>query len=408
MRWMKITVVVLIVAIGGYFATGPILNSLKLGLDLQGGVHVVLQAEDPRDGTVSTKDMDQLKAVMRQRVDELGVGETLIQPEGEDRLIIEMPGVDNPDEAVKSIGQTALLEFKTADGKTVLTGQDLKDAQGALDSTTQEPLISLQFNTNGSKVFAELTRKLTDEYRQGDPNRAIGIYLDDKLLTNPNVNEPIPSGQAQISGGFASLDEATNLAALLRGGALPVNVEIIEKRTVGPTLGLDSLEKSKEAMIWGISIVMLLMLVFYRVPGLIADFALVVYAFLLVGVMASLNAVLTLPGIAGVILSIAMAVDCNIIIFERIREEMRAGKTIRASVEAGFDRAIITVMDANVTTLIATAVLYKLGTGPVRGFAVTLSIGIFASILTAIVLTRFLLRAVVATGSIRNPKLFGV
>jgi preprotein translocase subunit SecD len=407
MRWVKILAVVLILAVAGGLAVNPILENLKLGLDLQGGVHVVLLADDPRDGEVSKKDMEQLTAVMRERVDELGVGETVIQPEGDDRLIIELPGVQDPEQAVEAIGRTAYLEFKTSDGETILTGQDLKDAQGALDPTTQEPLINLEFNREGSKVFAEVTTRLTEEYRQQDPRRAIGIYLDDKLLTNPNVNEPIPNGQAQISGGFASLDEAANLAALLRAGALPVNVEIIEKRTVGPTLGIDSLEKSKQAMIWGISIVMLLMLVFYRVPGLIADFALAVYAFLVIGVMVGINAVLTLPGIAGLILSIAMAVDCNIIIFERIREEIRAGKTIRAAVEAGFNRAIITVMDANVTTLIATAVLYKLGTGPVRGFAVTLSIGIFASILTAIILTRFLLREVVATGSIRSPKLFG-
>ncbi|MGI6554178.1 MAG: protein translocase subunit SecD [Bacillota bacterium] len=407
MRWVKILAVVLILAVAGGLAVNPILENLKLGLDLQGGVHVVLLADDPRDGEVSKKDMEQLTAVMRERVDELGVGETVIQPEGDDRLIIELPGVQDPEQAVEAIGRTAYLEFKTSDGETILTGQDLKDAQGALDPTTQEPLINLEFNREGSKVFAEVTTRLTEEYRQQDPRRAIGIYLDDKLLTNPNVNEPIPNGQAQISGGFASLDEAANLAALLRAGALPVNVEIIEKRTVGPTLGIDSLEKSKQAIIWGLLAVMVFMVILYRVPGLIADFALGVYALLVVGVMVGINAVLTLPGIAGLLLSVGMAVDCNIIIFERIREEMRLGKTIRASVDAGFKRAIRTVMDANITTLIAAAVLYQFGTGPVRGFAVTLSIGIFASIITAIVLTRFLLKEIVATGVIRSPKLFG-
>ena len=407
MRWVRITAVVLILSVAGYFAAGPIFDSLKLGLDLQGGVHVVLKADDPRDNEVSQQDMEQLTAVMRERIDELGVGETVIQPEGRERLIIELPGVQNPDEAVEAIGRTAYLEFKTADGETILTGKDLNDAQGALDPSSQQPLISLQFNTEGSRIFAEVTQKLVDEYRYGDPERAIGIYLDEQLLTNPNVNEAIPNGQAQISGGFADLEEAANLAALLRAGALPVNVEIIEKRTVGPTLGLDSLDKSKQALIWSLSIIMLLMLIFYRVPGLIANFALAVYSLVVIGTMVAINAVLTLPGIAGLILSIAMAVDCNIIIFERIREEIASGKTVRAAVEAGFDRAIITVMDANVTTLIAAAVLYKLGTGAVRGFAVTLSIGIFASILTAIVLTRFLLREVVATGSVHNPKLYG-
>jgi preprotein translocase subunit SecD len=407
MRWVKILAVVLILTVAGGLAVNPILKNLKLGLDLQGGVHVVLLADDPRDGEVSKKDMEQLTAVMRERVDELGVGETVIQPEGRDRLIIELPGVQDPEQAVEAIGRTAYLEFKTSDGETILTGQDLKDAQGALNPTTQEPLINLEFNREGSKVFAEVTQRLTDEYRRDDPRRSIGIYLDDKLLTNPMVNEAIPNGQAQISGGFASLDEAANLAALLRAGALPVNVEIIEKRTVGPTLGIDSLEKSKQAIIWGLLGIMVFMVILYRVPGLIADFALGVYALLVVGVMVGINAVLTLPGIAGLLLSVGMAVDCNIIIFERIREEIRLGKTIRASVDAGFNRAIRTVMDANITTLIAAAVLYQFGTGPVRGFAVTLSIGIFASILTAIILTRFLLREVVATGSIRSPKLFG-
>jgi len=407
MRWAKIVAVILILCIGGYLAFEPIFGSIDLGLDLQGGVHVVLLADDPRDGEISSRDMDQLSAVMRERVDELGVGETLIQPEGKDRLIIELPGVKDPEQAVEAIGRTAYLEFKTSDGETILTGQDLKEAEGVLDQTNGQPMISLQFNSEGSKTFADVTTRLTADYRQGDPRRAIGIYLDGELLTNPNVEEPIPNGQARISGGFASLDDAANLAALLRAGALPVNVEIIEKRSVGPTLGQDSLDKSQQAMIWGISVVMVLMLLFYRVPGLIADFALAVYALLVVGLMAAINAVLTLPGIAGLLLSIGMAVDCNIIIFERLKEELRSGKTIRASVEAGFNRAIITVMDANITTLIATAVLFKFGTGPVRGFAVTLSIGIFASIVTAIILTRFLLREVVATGSIRNPKLFG-
>ncbi len=277
-----------------------------------------------------------------------------------------------------------------------------------MDSNTQAPLISLQFNPEGSKVFAAVTQKLVDDYRMGDPQRSIGIFLDDQLLTNPTVNEAIPSGQAQISGGFATLEEAANLAALLRAGSLPVNVEIMEKRTVGPTLGLDSLEKSKQALIWSIGIIMVFIVIFYRIPGLIADLALAIYALLVVGVMAGINAVLTLPGIAGLILSIAMAVDCNIIIFERIREELAAGKTIRASVEAGFNRAIITVVDANVTTLLAAAVLYWLGTGAVRGFAVTLSIGIIMSLLTAVLLTRFLLREVVATGAVTSPKLFGV
>ena len=407
MRWLKIIALVLVVLVGGYLAFEPILNSLKLGLDLQGGVHVVLLAEDPKDGSVSRDDMEQLKAVMRQRVDELGVTEPLIQAEGEDRLIIELPGVKNPEEAVDVIGKTAFLEFKTWDGETILTGKELEDAQGVLDPTTNEPIITLQFGREGSRAFSEATSKLTEEFRSGDPRRSIGIFLDGQLLTNPTVNEAIPNGRAEISGGFETFDEAANLAALLRAGALPVEVKVIEKRTVGPVLGRDSLEKSKQAVMIGVALVMLYMLLFYRVPGLIADFTLVVYGLFVLGALVGINATLTLPGIAGLLLSVGMAVDANVIIFERLKEEIRAGKTLRASVDAGFRRAILTVLDANVTTLLATAVLYKFGTGPIRGFAVTLSLGIIASLLTAIILTRFILKQVVATGSIRSSKLFG-
>lgn len=408
MRWAKIVAVVLIVIVGGYFAINPLLDSVKLGLDLQGGVHVVLLAEKPDGREVASEDMRQLEAVMRQRVDELGVNEPIIQPEGKNRLIIELAGIENPDEAVNVIGKTAFLEFKTWDGETILTGEDLADAEGVIDSTNNKPVISLQFNKKGSSVFADTTTQLCEEFRSDDPKRAIGIYLDGELLTNPQVNEPIPSGQAQISGGFQDFDDAANLAALLRAGALPVNVEIIEKRAVGPTLGMDSLEKSKMAIIYGVLAVMVFMVLFYRVPGLIANFALIAYGLLVIGALSAINATLTLPGIAGLLLSIGMAVDANVIIFERLKEELRSGKTLRASVEAGFRRAILTVLDANVTTLIATAVLYKFGTGPVRGFAVTLSIGIIASLLTAVLLTRFMLREVVATGSIRSLRAFGV
>jgi len=408
MRWVKIFALVLIVLVGGYFALNPILNSIKLGLDLQGGVHVVLLAEDPKGEGVTEQDMQQLKAVMRERVDELGVTEPVIQKEGDRRLIIELPGVKDPEEAVKVIGKTAYLEFKTWDGKTVLTGEDLADAQAVIDTTKNEPVINLQFNKKGSRIFAEITSELMEKYREDDPRRVIGIYLDGKMLTSPYVRDVISNGRAQISGGFEDFDEAANLAALLRAGALPVDVKIIEKRTVGPILGQDSLEKSKRAVLYGVIAVMLYMVLFYRVPGAVADFALVVYGLLVLGALAAINATLTLPGIAGLLLSVGMAVDANVIIFERLKEELRSGKTLRASVEAGFRRAILTVMDANITTLIATAVLYKFGTGPIRGFAVTLSIGILASLLTAIVLTRFILREIVATGTIRSPKLFGV
>ncbi len=407
MRWAKIVALILIVLVGGYFSLEPILNNINLGLDLQGGVHVVLLADKP-DGEVNEQDMQQLKAVMQERVDELGVAEPVIQIEGDRRLIIELPGVKDPEKAVEMIGKTAYLEFKTYDGKTILTGSDLSDAKGVINPTTNEPVIDLQFNEKGTKIFAETTSELVEKYKEGDPRRVIAIYLDGKMLTSPFVKDVISNGRAQISGGFKDYEEAANLAALLRAGALPVNVKIIEKRTVGPILGHDSLEKSKRAVICGIILVMLYMVFFYRVPGLVADFSLIVYALLVLAVLAAINATLTLPGIAGFLLSVGMAVDANVIIYERIKEEIRSGKTLRASVEAGFKRALLTVMEANITTLLAAAVLFKFGTGPVRGFAVTLSIGVLASLFTAIILTRYILRELTFKGLLNNPKLFGL
>jgi len=407
MRWAKIIAVILIILVGGYFAFEPILNNINLGLDLQGGVHVVLLAEKPEGGKITKQDMQQLKAVMTERVDELGVAEPVIQIEGERRLIIELPGVKDPEKAVDIIGRTAYLEFKTYDGRTILTGSDLSDAKGVINPTTNEPIIDLQLNERGTKVFAKTTSELVKKYREGDPRRVISIYLDGKMLTSPFVKDVISNGRAQISGGFKDYDEAANLAALLRAGALPVNVKVVEKRTVGPILGADSLVKSKRAVFYGFLLVMLYMLFFYRVPGLVAGFSLLVYGLLILGVLAAINATLTLPGIAGFLLSIGMAVDANVVIYERIKEEIRSGKTLRASVEAGFKRSLLTVMDANITNLLAAAVLFKFGTGPVRGFAVTLSIGVLASLFTAIVLTRYILRELTVKDLINNPKLFG-
>ncbi|GAW92703.1 protein translocase subunit SecD [Calderihabitans maritimus] len=409
MNWGKffqvtlIIVAVIAVAVASYT---PIKNNLNLGLDLQGGVHVRLQALDTPENPVEDADMVQLKAVMRQRVDELGLSEPVIQREGRDRLIIEIAGVDNPEEAVKVIGKTAFLEFKTADGETILTGKDLKDAKAVTDPNTNEPEIALEFKAEGTKKFAEVTARLSQQYPENDPRRRIGIYLDGELLTNPEVREPIPSGKAVITGN-RSFDEAAKIAALLRGGALPVKVEIIEKRTVGPTLGKDSLEKSKAAGLYGIAAIMLFMLLYYRIPGLVADFSLILYGIIVMGVMVLLKAVLTLPGIAGLILSVGMAVDANIIIFERIKEELRNGKTLRASIESGFRRAFWTIFDANVTTLIAAVILYHFGSGPIRGFAVTLSLGILASMFTAITFTRFMLRNIAETNLVRHKWLYG-
>ncbi len=404
-KLMKLAFVIVLVLVVGALLYKPIMNAISLGLDLQGGVHVVLKAVKEK-AAITSEDMQQLKSVMRERVDELGVSEPVIQISGEDRLIVELAGVKDPQEAVNLIGKTAMLQFKTADGKTILTGKDLKNAKAMINPSTGKPEIQLEFNAEGAKIFGNVTSRLVQEYPNKDPRRAIAIYLDEELLTNPNVEEAIPSGKAVISGN-RSFEEASNIAALLRGGALPVNVEIMEKRTVGPTLGADSLVKSINAIIYALIAIALFIILYYRVPGLVAAFSLLVYAILVMGGLAVINAVLTLPGIAGLLLSVAFAVDANVIIYERLKEELKNGKTIRAAVEAGFGRAFWTIFDANTTTLLAAAVLFYYGTGPIRGFAVTLSIGILASMFTAITFTRFILRLLADTKLVTNTWLYG-
>lgn len=410
MRWgnvVKLLVIMVIILGGSFLVFNPLLSLIDLGLDLQGGVHVLMEAQDSPGHKVTSEDMKQLQAVMRERVDELGVSEPVIQRVGENRLVVELAGVKNPEEAVEIIGKTALLEFKTSDGKTILTGKDLKDAQARINSASGEPEINLQFDSAGAKVFADVTSRLAP-LPEGDPQKRIAIYLDQKVLTAPEVKDTIPNGQAVISGGFQSFDEAANIAALLRGGSLPVETKIVEKRTVGPTLGSDSLEKSKQAVIIGLITIAMFMLVVYRLPGLIADITLVVFAILVLGGLVSIKAVLTLPGIAGLLLSVGMAADANIIIYERMKDELRNGKTLRAAVEAGFNRAFWTIFDSNLTTIIAAVVLFYLGTGSIRGFAITLIIGIVANMITAVLLTRSLLRVTVNIPGLRNSKLYGV
>ncbi len=404
----KFILVIIAILLAGVSGFKPLTGVMRLGLDLSGGVHVLMQAQDTPEHTVTSEDMAALEGVMRERVDQLGITEPLIQREGSDRLIIELAGYDDPEEAISIIGKTAQLEFRTAEGELVLSGKDLQDAKAIIDQQSQESKITLKFNAEGTKKFADKTQELVNNYPARDPRRHIAIYLDEQLLTDPHVNEPIPTGEAVISGGFATYEDAASLAALLRGGALPVPVEIIEYQTVGPTLGADSLDKSKVAIIVGLALIALFMLFFYYLPGLMASLSLIIYSLIVLLILWLLKATLTLPGIAGLLLSVGMAVDANIIIYERIKEELRAGKTLRAAIEAGFKRAFVTIFDANTTTVLAAAVLYFLGSGNVRGFAVTLTIGIIASMFTAITLTRFLLRLVTAVPVFQKLWFYGV
>ena len=358
----------------------------------------MMQAEDTPENKVTPEAVTQVIAIMQKRINEMGLTEPIIQREGANRIIIELPGEKDPKKAIETIGKTAVLQFKDEDGNVALTGEDLKTAQEQMDSNSRNPVVALQFTDEGGKKFAKLTAD--------NIGRKIGIYLDGKLLTDPVVNEEIDGGSAVITG-QRSLEEAKNLAILLRSGALPVKVSVMEVRTVGPSLGQDSKDKSVMAFTIGLSLTVLFMLAMYRMAGFVADTALLVYVLILLGILSALKATLTLPSIAGVILSIGMAVDANILIFERFKEEIAAGKVLRLAVQAGFKRAFTTIFDANMTVIITSAILFFLGSGTVKGFAFTLGLGVAVSMFTAITVSRTLLMLLIDASWIHNPWWFG-
>lgn len=389
-----------IVVIVGVFAAfiAPLAGSIRQGLDLQGGTHVVLEGVDTPEATVNDDAMNRVVKIMEKRVNELGLTEPIIQREGERRIIIELPGIKDPDKAIAVLGKTAMLEFKDEEGNTVLKGIDLKDAREQTTQNNQNE-VAIEFTDEGAQKFADLT--------SANVGRTISILLDGEVLTAPRVNEPITGGKAVITGS-RNLEEAHNLAVLLRSGALPVKVDIIETRTVGPTLGQDSKDKSIFAFAVGVGAIFVFMLLFYRASGLIADLSLMAYVVILLFVLKLLDATLTLPGVAGIILSIGMAVDANVLIFEHFKEEVRNGKTLRMAMDSGFKRAFTTIFDSNLTTIIAAAVLFFFGTGPIRGFAITLGLGVIISMFTAITLTQFMLKHLIAAKLFTNPKFYGV
>lgn len=401
MRWNELGkfLIIALAIIGGFCVyISPLTNSIKQGLDLQGGTHVVLQAVDTPELKVDDDAVNRSVKIIERRVNELGLTEPVIQRQGKDRIIVELPGVKDPEKAIAMLGRTAMLQFKDQDGNVVLTGKDLKDAKAQISNGNQS-VVGLEFNDEGGKKFADLTAR--------NIGKQIAIVLDGDVLTAPVVQEAITGGRAQISGS-RTMEEAERLAILLRSGSLPVKIEVMENRTVGPTLGQDSKEKSIKAFSIGIIGVFVFMLIFYRLSGLVADVALLLYVMLLLLAMRYLNATLTLPGIAGIILSIGMAVDANVLIFERFKEELRRGKTLRSAMDAGFGRALVTIFDSNITTLMAAAVLFYLGTGPVKGFAVTLALGVVLSMFTAVTVTKFMLRFLIYSNLTSNPAFFGV
>ena len=390
--------IVIAAIVGLFFAfVSPLAYSIRQGLDLQGGTHVVLEAEDTEEAKVNEDAMQRVVRIMEKRVNELGLTEPIIQRQGARRIIVELPGIKDPDKAIQVIGKTAMLEFKDEAGNTVLTGTDLKDAKEQTDQSGQN-LVALEFSDEGGQKFADLTTK--------NVGRTIAILLDGEVLTAPNVKEPILGGKAVITGS-RTLEEAHNLAILLRSGALPVKVNIIETRTVGPTLGQDSKDKSEFAFAVGIGAVLVFMILFYRLSGFIADISLMAYVLMLLAALKFLDATLTLPGVAGIILSIGMAVDANVLIFEHFKEEYLTGKTLRAAMNSGFKRAFTTIFDSNITTIIASIVLFMFGTGSIRGFAITLGLGVVLSMVTAISLTQFMLKLLIGANIFTNPFVYG-
>jgi len=397
---LRLLFVIAIFIVSLYYS---LVKPIKLGLDLKGGAYVVLEAVDDGKTKIDKDAMNRLIEVLDRRINGIGVAESVIQKAGDRRVIIELPGLQNTEDAINLIGKTALMEFKLKNddgtlGETLLTGSALKKADVSYDNLGR-PQISFEMTQEGAAAFAKITRE--------NIGKQLAITLDGVEQTAPRINSEIPSGNGVITGNY-TVDEAKGTATLLNAGALPIKAEVVETRTVGATLGDESIAQSKNAAIVAIILIWVFMLVFYRLPGIIADLAIILFGFISFACLNFIDATLTLPGIAGFILSLGMAVDANVIIFERIKEELGFGNTIRNAIEAGFSKGFIAIFDSNLTTLIITAILFVFGTGPIKGFAVTLAIGTLASMFTAITATKILLLTFVNMFGFKSPKLFGV
>lgn len=411
-KW-KVLLIVLIVAFSIWRAY-PLQEKINLGLDLQGGIQLLIQVETEKIPEEARDDAtERVVEIIRNRIDEFGVKEPVISKQGKDLVVVQLPGVTERERAKDIVGKTALLEFKLVSdnvdliqkaekgeipegyewkelknemrtenvllkSEALLKGDHLTSASVGFDQYGQ-PIVQLQFDNEGADIFDKVTFQ--------NVGKQLAIVLDGKIHSAPVIRDRIPNGQAQITGNFTS-EEAGDLALVLRAGALPAPVKIIEERTVGPSLGRDSVQSGIRAGLVGTLLVFLFMPIYYFLAGVVADLALFLYGLIVIGALAAFNASLTLPGIAGFILSIGMAVDANVLIFERIREEIELKKTPRAAVSAGYHKALSAIWDSNITTFLTAVILFYFGTGPVKGFAVTLSIGIIASMFSAIVITR--------------------
>ncbi len=378
------------------FEVVPVVDEITLGLDLQGGMRVVYEAnldgvEDTEAALVSAEN------VLRTRLDSAGHTEATIARQGGNQIVVEVPGVENADELSDVLMKPAVLEFRDSNSKVLLTGDDVVKAT-AMYSQNDGYVVALEFNDAGREKFSKAT--------SDNLQKTISIYLDDTAISQPKVTEVIPTGEAVING-MQTYEQAEELASLIQSGALPVPLSEIAIKSVGATLGAGSLEKTITAGIIAFAVILLFMLIVYRVPGIMADLALLVYMVLMVFALYAFKVTLTLPGIAGIILSLGMAVDANVVIFERVKEEIKMGRSIGNAVESGFKNAFKAVLDANITTLIAVVVLSIFGTGTVQGFAVTLGIGIVLALLTEVVFVHAFLKWLIRLG-VKNPRAYGV
>ncbi len=378
---------------------------IRQGLDLVGGSVITYEAQTE---TATDEQMQSVENVLRNRLDSLGYNEATTSRQGEKKIRIEIPAIQDPQEAVETLGKTAVLTFADSDGNTVLEASDVSSATAAYaaidDTGVAVHHVKLKLNSSGIDKFAQAT-SIASQKAEG--SNYIAIMLDDEIISQPRVDSAINSSECVISGGFTDSTETAELAALINSGNLPFSIKDVELSSIGPTLGEEALTTSLIAAAIGVVLILLFMLLVYRLPGLVADIALLAYIAIVVYIMTFFRINLSLAGIAGIILSIGMAVDANVIIFERIKEELKLGKTIKTSVTSGFNRAFLAIIDANITTIIAAVVLYIFGTGTIQGFAITLAIGTVVSMFTAIFVTKYLLNLVVNL-KIKNIAWYGV
>lgn len=382
------------VTIGG-FEYKSFGKAITQGLDLQGGVSVVMEIQDE---DVTNDDLEKTKQQLELRVNKIGVAETSVTTEGDRRIRVEIPGQYDSSDIVNTLSQTGELTFKSPNGDVLLTGSDVEKATVGSDQESGSPVVSLELNSSGKPKFADATETYLGQ--------KISIYMDEEKLSSPTVQSVISDGKATITGS-SSIDEAKKLAGLINAGALPVTIKAVSVQTVGSQLGATALPNAVKSGILGIALVFLFMIFVYRVPGLIASIALTLYICLVLFVFGEVGITLTLPGIAAFLLTIGMAVDANVLIFERIREELRKGVSVATSVKRGFENALSSIVDSNVTTIIAALVLYFFGSGSVKGFAVTFIIGILVSLFTALVVTKFLMNNAVKMGMLSKVSHIG-